>query len=198
MNYTISKNEHFNSFEIFFDEIPEKATRDNLKALGFRWHAVKKCWYGYKDEETIKAAIDRNEIKKTAPQKKTEVVNEFGVKVGDVFMMSWGYEQTNNDFFQVVAVTAKKARIVEVIPPHETEWTAYLASDNRLTFKEGEMLPKAERSIWIKDNENGDLKSIRDYSKDKSNPWIIIDSRSYSFTASRCHSGETYYESHYA
>lgn len=56
--YTITKNEQFNSIEIFFNGKPSEAIRDALKALRFRWHNVKKCWYGYADEATTRAALD--------------------------------------------------------------------------------------------------------------------------------------------
>ena len=42
---------------------------------------------------------------------KTEVVNETGTKVGDFFVSIWGYDQTNVDFYKVIAVTAKSARV---------------------------------------------------------------------------------------
>lgn len=58
MNYTITRNEAFNSLEISFDGKPSEAVRDALKALRFRWHGVKKLWYGYADEETARAAIE--------------------------------------------------------------------------------------------------------------------------------------------
>lgn len=188
--YSIIKNEEFNSNEIYFDSVPEKAVRESLKAIGCRWHNVKKCWYTRKSEDQIRAAIEGK------AEAKAEAVNEYGVKVGDVFHMSWGYDQTNNDFFQVVAVTAKKARIVEVCPPYKTNWATGMAEDRTLTYKEGEMLPRVERSYWIEDNEKGDLKSIKDYSKDGTHPEIIIKSGHY--WASRCSSGTTFYESWYA
>lgn len=58
MEYTITRNEAFNSLEISFDGKPSEAVRDALKALRFRWHGVKKLWYGYTDEETARAAIE--------------------------------------------------------------------------------------------------------------------------------------------
>lgn len=58
MNYTITANPAFNSLEITFDGKPAQEVRDALKALKFRWHAEKKCWYGYSDENTVRAAID--------------------------------------------------------------------------------------------------------------------------------------------
>lgn len=33
------------------------------------------------------------------------IKNKAGVKVGDVFYTSWGYDQTNVDFYQVIAIT---------------------------------------------------------------------------------------------
>lgn len=192
MNYEIRKNTTFNSNEIYFESVPEKAVRDNLKKLGFRYHGLLHCWYGYKSEDQIRKAIDGN-----TTTTKTETVNEYGVKVGDVFQMIWGYEQTNNNFFQVVAVTAKKARVVEVAPQFDRHAIGCMSENRTLTYKEGEMLPRLDRSMWIDNNEKGDLKTIKDFSKDHNAPRLLISSRGY-YTASRCHSGETYYESYYA
>ncbi|MBQ0097347.1 MAG: hypothetical protein KBS62_00205 [Oscillospiraceae bacterium] len=53
MNYTIKENEKFKSKEIYFDGKPSEAIRTALKELKFRWHKVKKCWYGFADEIVI-------------------------------------------------------------------------------------------------------------------------------------------------
>lgn len=39
------------------------------------------------------------------------VENKHGVKVGDLFYTSWGYDQTNIEWFQVVGVTAAMATV---------------------------------------------------------------------------------------
>lgn len=39
------------------------------------------------------------------PRVAKTIQNKAGVKVGDVFYTSWGYDQTNVDFYQVVAIT---------------------------------------------------------------------------------------------
>lgn len=57
MSYTITNNNQFNSIEIAFDEKPSEEIRAALKALKFRWHGVKKIWYGYADAETITAIL---------------------------------------------------------------------------------------------------------------------------------------------
>lgn len=58
MEYTITRNEAYNSLEISFEGKPAEAVRDALKALRFRWHNKRRVWYGYADEETARAAID--------------------------------------------------------------------------------------------------------------------------------------------
>lgn len=40
--------------------------------------------------------------------------NSEGYKVGDYLYSTWGYEQTNVDFYKVVGVTAKTLKIVPV------------------------------------------------------------------------------------
>ena len=46
----------------------------------------------------------------------TQSTTEATVKVGDVFVESWGYEQTNIDFYEVVEVTpsGKSVRLREI------------------------------------------------------------------------------------
>ena len=57
--YTINHNEQFNSLEVSFNGKPSEAIREALKALRFRWHGVKKIWYGFADENKVKEAIDK-------------------------------------------------------------------------------------------------------------------------------------------
>lgn len=57
MTYNITYNAKFNSHEVYFDGKPSEAVRAALKELKFRWHSVKRCWYGYSSEEIIAAAI---------------------------------------------------------------------------------------------------------------------------------------------
>lgn len=46
---TIVKNESFNSFELTFSGKPSEKIRAILKANGYRWHGMRRIWYGYKD-----------------------------------------------------------------------------------------------------------------------------------------------------
>lgn len=57
MTYEIRQNAQFNSLEIYFEGKPSETVRNALKAAKFRWHSIKKCWYGYGSEESIAQAI---------------------------------------------------------------------------------------------------------------------------------------------
>lgn len=162
MEYSIKRNEAFNSLEVTFDGKPSEAVRNALKALKFRWHGVKKLWYGYTDEETLRAAIDGKPAQKT--EKSAEKANKYGVKVGDLFHASWGYDQTNNDFFQVIALVGElSVRVREVNPVMEESEATCWAAENRTfsTNTNGHLLPPARSSVFIKDQERGDLKRIQ-------------------------------------
>ena len=86
MNYTITANPAFNSIEISFDGKPAQEVRDALKALKFRWHSVKRVWYGYADEATARAAIDGGKVAENKPaerkpeSKKAAVIDLTGIE----------------------------------------------------------------------------------------------------------------------
>ena len=60
MQYTITKNAEYGSLEIKFDGKPSEAVRDALKSMRFKWHSLKKIWYGFADEQTARNAIEGN------------------------------------------------------------------------------------------------------------------------------------------
>lgn len=204
-NYTINTNADFNSVEITFDGKPSEAIREALKVMRFRWHNVKKVWYGYKDAQTVSAAIDAAEngtkAEATPKTKKAEKTNKYGVKVGDIFYSSWGYEQTNVDFFQVVALVGEcSVRVREVRPQMINEKGICGMSSDRTYKLTNELLPAIPRSIFIEDQENGDLKRIKPgYCNDQAeaNKHCFFNVNSYA-NAHKCN-GETItcYESWY-
>lgn len=201
MTYAISKNTQFNSIEVSFDGKPSEAVRQALKDLKFRWHSVKKVWYGYSEEETVKAAIDGKPVAKkaSAPKatKKAETVNKFGVKVGDLFSASWGYEQTQCDFFQVIALVGETSvRVREVNPPMiSDEATGPMAADRVYQTKGLPILPARDFSVFIKDQEKGDIKRLKSYRQDGTEPQFYLSS----FANAYYCSGDTHkaYESWY-
>lgn len=84
------------------------------------------------------------------------------VKVGDVFSMSWGYDQTNVDFFQVIARTGNSVRIRQVAPTLIHEDPGMMCADRTYAIpQDGTLLPKSSYTVFIKDQERGDLKRIQ-------------------------------------
>ena len=86
--------------------------------------------------------------------------NEFGVVPGDYFSMTWGYDQTNVNYFQVVSVTAKGVRVREVHPDYSIENATGPMSEDRVYKLEKKMLEYKETSHFIENQERGDLKKI--------------------------------------
>lgn len=190
-NYTITPNEAFKSLEIAFDGKPSEAVRDALKALRYRWHGIKQVWYGYSDEETVRKAIEdaingvkvAKSAKVAKPTKVAE--NKLGVKVGDVFSMSWGYDQTNVDFFQVVKVCGENSvRVREVCPEIVARDGISWASEDRTYKITSEPITPDSHSIFIKDQVNGDIKRVTDYGNGC--PCIKISNH----YATKCENGE--------
>ena len=77
------------------------------------------------------------------------------------------YEQTNNNFFQVIElVGASSVRVREVCPP-VTNREAVSGMSEDITIKNtAEMLPATNYSVFIKDQEHGDLKRLKSYAAD--------------------------------
>ena len=49
-------NPGLNGVEIYFDSMPDESIRNEMKAINFRWHRVKKCWYAKQNADTIALA----------------------------------------------------------------------------------------------------------------------------------------------
>lgn len=54
MKITYALNEQFHGIEVKFNEKPERAVLDDLKAHGFRWSNNKAVWYTKQSDEVIK------------------------------------------------------------------------------------------------------------------------------------------------
>lgn len=208
MKFTITRNPEFNSTEISFEGKPSEAIRNALKDLRFRWHNLKKVWYGYRDESEVIAAIAKTEKSQKAEDtfpvsgKKAEKTNKYGVEVGDIFSSSWGWEQTNVDFFQVIEIVGETSvRVREVYLPMVKETpTCAMAADREYKLTK-DILPPAPRSVFIEDQEKGDLKRIKPgYGATPEEERKNCSFKISSFASAYKCSGETFktYESWYA
>lgn len=66
-NFTILKNDRFNSLEISFSEKPSETVRNILKGFGFRWNPKKSIWYGFADLDEVKTALESENTAEPAP-----------------------------------------------------------------------------------------------------------------------------------
>ena len=101
-------------------------------------------------------------------------------KIGDIFCSSWGYDQTNVDFMQVVAITNKTVTIKEIAEKSVNKEGYSCMSDFRMpvkdSFVDGCITPK-DKTITLVINEYGSFSadSVRYFSKwdgkEKYNSW---------------------------
>lgn len=182
-NLTILKNEEKQGIELYFNSKPVQTVLEDLKTNGFRWHNVKKCWYN-KISDLALSLVDKlsngleitTETTKAEKQPK-EAINKYGVKIGDLFVTSWGYEQTNVDYFQVVETKGEyMVKIREIgykTVEAETDMSSYVKPTKDKFL---------DTSHWcndkkIQDNNNeGIWKKIKCFSKDNSNYFIDMSS----------------------
>ena len=121
---TMSINNQFNGIELSFESKPAEAIREAMKAAGFKWHSQKKLWYAKQTADRmtlaeklagIQAPAAADQAEKAPAAVKAEPVSKYGIKAGDILTDSWGYEQTNVEFYLVTKViSACKIEIVEV------------------------------------------------------------------------------------
>jgi hypothetical protein len=85
--------------------------------------AIKPTWfYRFKSveqrnkeiEQTFARVQSKLDRKAQEKAKKSEAMQNHGVVVGDVFRCSWGYDQTNIDYYEVISITGKTATICRI------------------------------------------------------------------------------------
>ena len=190
MTATYCINAEYNSINIFFDSIPDAKIRDKMKSVGFRWHKRDRYWFARQNPARLKltkkicgeSAEKTEEPKPKTEEPKTEKAkaNKFGVQVGDIFSCSWGYDQTNVDFFQVLKLCGEKSvRVRQVQPKMVREKAESWGSATRTYEITHEILPPCG-TVFIEDQENGDLKRLKSWSADGvSDPIFHVGSGGY-------------------
>lgn len=142
-NCKIITNEEKKGEELYFDSKPDYEIIKELKNNSYKWHNQKKCWY---------RKLDYTEARRTAGEK----TNYLGIKIGDIFHYSWGYEQTNANYFQVVALKGTKQVIIREIAYTITETAGF--DSYKVTACKDVFL---EKSQFIEDNEKGAVKQVK-------------------------------------
>lgn len=190
--YVINSDFGYNSIQITFDSIPDAKLRDKMKNQRFKWHKKCKYWYAALNDSRLKLAksickenpAEPKQEKAADPEKpkteEPEKKNKYGVQVGDIFSCSWGYDQTNVDFFQVLKLCGEKSVRVRQVQPKMVEEKAESGmSATRFYEITREILPPTG-TVFITDQENGDLKRLKSWAKDGvSDPIFEVGSGGY-------------------
>ena len=100
-------------------------------------------------------------------------------QIGDVFKLTYGYDATNVNFFQIKSVKKTKtgkysARIVQVVPSPLTVTSSTFSGDSYIGTLTREPLPLDKYQTFIKDNIKGDRKFIH-ISKYSGQPYISFN-----------------------
>jgi hypothetical protein len=144
---------------------------------------------------TSQRVIEGKPTKKAANKTKE---NKYGVKVGDLFYTSWGWEQTNVNFFQVIALKGEASVIVREVHREMTSEDAVSGmAANRSYSVTNEILPPATYASFIEDNENGDLHRVQ-FSEYSNCPYFKVGRKGHYQDTAYPYNGEELYESWYA
>ena len=98
----------------------ENREDDKPVAIAFPIKGKNSIWYyGFRSKESMQKKIDgliesRIKWKEEVKKRRAERYQPHNVKVGDVFYSSWGYDQTNIDWFQVDKLIGKNK--ITVVP----------------------------------------------------------------------------------
>ena len=122
--YELSWDDQDLGIQIYYKNTP------CISAICFVGRAVNPTWhYRFKDGQqrinevtrTFKNVAERAEYKAARKAKAAEASANHGVKVGDVFRSSWGYDQTNIDYYQVLSVSNKTATFCKIAQLSEND-----------------------------------------------------------------------------
>ena len=96
--YVEKINEEKQGIELYFEGVPTKEEREQLKANGYKWHNVKKCWY-----------IKQNKIQQPI---------ELGIKEIENSYSGYGWKGVNSDRHLSITEIAKiiKKELKRVFP----------------------------------------------------------------------------------
>ena len=118
------------------------ASADHKYAMAYRAKAGKHTWHlRFVNENdfnrTVTGFFESVERIKAANEKKKEEKSGFttALKPGDILESSWGWEQTNVDFYQVIAVRGKRTIIMREIGSDLIESTGQM-SGKRIPVKD--------------------------------------------------------------
>lgn len=101
-------------------------------------------YYNFRNNSSLEAFVDK--MKQGADKreemaladKKAIAEFELNINVGDVYVSSWGYDQTNVDFYKVTAVKGKKITFQQI---------GFYSEENSEYYMSDRVLPNLDKNI---------------------------------------------------
>jgi hypothetical protein len=155
--YTLSWDDQDLGIQIYYKESPR------IGGLCFVGRAVNPTWhYIFKNAEQRQAEVTKTfewvhahaERKAARKAEKAKAGVNHGVEVGDVFRSSWGYDQTNIDYYEVISISGKTATFCAI--SQLIEETAYLQGD--CVPVQGSFIGKPFKKLIQKDSETSEAR----------------------------------------
>ena len=132
------------------DAVVYLSERHLLISMGFSGKAQKPAFHcSFRSEEHRTRHVDeffrarRASLKFKAERKAERVSEGRGLEVGDVLRASWGYDQTNIDYYEVTALIGKRMVEVREIGCEHVEYTGYMTGKS--VPKPGAFIGEARR-----------------------------------------------------
>ena len=125
------------------------ASADHLNAIAYRGKKARSEWYSsFTSENSFLSAVtrffesitDHDQRINNRKKERSEFIT--ALKPGDIMVMSWGYEQTNINFYQVIEVTGRCTIMIREICGTITE------TENG--FMQGTVIPRP--NVWAHDS----------------------------------------------
>lgn len=135
----------------------KKGDGNDVIGAMFYGKSYKPAWhYRFKNEDELNAYVDKFLANKDAiEQSKAErreqrkLTRDHDIKVGDIFYTSWGYDQTNIDFYEVVAVRGSRIDMKELYQQnvgHEGQDDKVIPAEGPNRFKDDKIYTVSARA----------------------------------------------------
>ena len=86
-------------------------------------------------------------------------------KIGDIYAISWGYDQTNYDFYRIKALRGKTQAVIEPVSMKikKVDCISSMSADYTYDINTAEL---KDRDVFITDPQKGKIVKFKDYYED--------------------------------
>ena len=113
----------------FYQPTPKSKHQNEKRVYVYRYRSVERMFEDLNSYcDGVINSKQANEAAKAVRKERNKIEAE-SVNVGDVFVSSWGWEQTNIEFYQVVSKPSKATVVLRRIAPRTVRETGWASAD---------------------------------------------------------------------